>query len=121
MPYTFATPPAQPAIPRPPDPAIIAEVRRALREALGAISSDGTDNAAYRAALSAPIALLCEEMKRRDLRAEQLIIAIKYAWATLPDTRWWRRDAEVDVLPIVITVCIEQFFVDREQASGKPT
>jgi hypothetical protein len=111
MPYTFATPPAQPAIPRPPDPAIIAEVRRALREALATISNGCTDDAAYRAALNAPIARLCEEMRRRELRAEQLIIAIKYAWATLPDTRWWRRDAEVDLLPTVITVCIEQFFV----------
>jgi hypothetical protein len=117
MPYTFATPPAQPAVPRPPDLEIVAEARRVLREALATISNGG-ERAVLYAALSAPLARLCEETKRRELRAEQLIIAVKHAWATLPDARWWRRDADGELLSLVITVCIEQYFLDRQRASG---
>ena len=115
MPYTYATPPAQPAVPRPPDQAIVVEARDALRDALGTMSSDA-DRAAFHAALTAPLARLCAETKRRELRAEQLIIAVKYAWATLPDARWWRRDANGELLSIVITICIEQFFLHSERA-----
>ncbi|MFL5605332.1 MAG: hypothetical protein ACJ8AD_02680 [Gemmatimonadaceae bacterium] len=118
MPYTYATPPSQPAIPRPPDPAIVAEARRVLREALETIHNSG-DRASYNAALTMPLARLCEETKRRELRAEQLIIAIKHAWATLPDARWWLRDADGELLSIVITVCIEQFFADNERARSR--
>jgi hypothetical protein len=117
MPYTYATPPSQPAVPRPPDPAIVTEARRALRDALGTMPNDA-DRAAHYAALTAPLARLCEETKRRGLRAEQLIIAIKCAWATLADTGWWRRDADGELLSLVITVCIEQFFLDSERARG---
>jgi hypothetical protein len=119
MPYTYATPPSQPAVPRPPDPAIVAEASRALRDALARMSND-SDRAALYAALTAPIARLCEETKRRELRAEQLIIAVKHAWATLPDRRWWRRDANGELLSIVITVCVEQFFLDVERARDCP-
>jgi hypothetical protein len=117
MPYTYATPPAQPAVPHPPDPEILAEARRVLREALATIAR-GSDRAVCHAALRAPLARLCEETKRRELRAEQLIIAVKDAWATLPDARWWRRDADDELLSIIITVCIEQFFLDRQRAPG---
>jgi hypothetical protein len=117
MPYTFATPPPQPAVPRPSDPAIVDEARRVLREAVATISSGG-DRAAFQIALSAPLARLCEETKRRELRVEQLIVAVKYAWATLPDARWWRRDTDGELLSIVITVCIEQFFLERPAAPG---
>lgn len=117
MPYTFATPPAQPAVPRPSDPAIVAEARHILREALPTICNGG-DRAAFQVALSAPLARLCEETKRRELRVEQLIVAVKCAWATLPDARWWRRDTDGELLAIVITVCIEQFFLDCPPAPG---
>jgi hypothetical protein len=117
MPYTYATPPAQPAVPRPPDLAIVAEARHALRDALGAIANDA-DHAHYYAALTRPLARLCEESKRRELRVEQLIVAVKYAWATLPDARGWRRDADGELLSIVITVCIEQYFLESERARG---
>jgi hypothetical protein len=66
--------------------------------------------------LTAPLAQFCEEAKRRALRAEELLIVIKCAWSTLPLTRWWRRDADTELLSIVITVCIEQFFLDSERA-----
>ena len=115
MPYTYATPPAQPAVPRPPDPAIAAEAKRVLRESLETLSTCD-DLATRHAALSRSMAQLCEETRRRGLRAEQLIIALKHAWATLPDTRWWRREADNALLSIVITVCVEQYFLDSERA-----
>lgn len=115
MRYTFATPPAQPAVPRPPDPVMVAEAQRVLRETLGRMSDDA-GRAAYCAALAAPIATLCEEAKRRDLRIEQLIVAVKSAWATRPDARWWRRDADGDLLSIIVTVCIEQYFLSSDRA-----
>ena len=117
MPYTYATPPAQPAVPRPPDPAIAAEAKRVLRESLETLSTCD-DLAACQAALTSPMAQLCDETRRRGLRAEQLIVAIKHAWATLPDTRWWRREANSELLSIVITVCVEQYFLDSERARG---
>ncbi|MDQ6633987.1 MAG: hypothetical protein M3Z10_04440 [Gemmatimonadota bacterium] len=117
MPYTYATPPAQPAVPRLPDPAIAAEAKRVLRESLETLSTCD-DLAACHAVLTRPMAQLCEETRRRGLRAEQLIIAIKHAWATLPDTRWWRREADRELLSIVITVCVEQFFIDPKRARG---
>jgi hypothetical protein len=68
--------------------------------------------------LRSSVARLCCEARQRELRAEQLIIAVKYAWATLPDTQWWRRESDLEVLPLVITVCIEQFFLHRKAAPG---
>jgi hypothetical protein len=115
MRYTFPTPPAQQAAPRPPDPVMVAEAQRVLREALGRMS-EYAGRAAYCAALTAPMATLCEEAKRRDLRIEQLIVAVKCAWARRPDARWWRRDADGDLLSLIVTVCIEQYFLDSDRA-----
>jgi hypothetical protein len=55
--------------------------------------------------------VLCEEAHRLDLRAEELLIALKQAWAQLATTRarhLGERDG--DVLREIVTTSIEVFF-----------
>lgn len=113
MPYSYITPAPRAAAARPPHPTLIAEVRQVLGELLRTARAACADGAGYREAFVAPLADLCETAKQGGVSAEQLIIAIKQARATLPDIRRWLGDDEEDVLATVVTVCIEQYFADR--------
>jgi hypothetical protein len=57
--------------------------------------------------------LLCEDARRRGVRAEQLVVMIKQAWASLPETRWRPGDDRGPViLERVVRVCIEEYYAD---------
>ena len=114
MPYTYATPAAQPAAIRPPDDAMVADAAQMLRAVAAARPDGGADRTAYRLFLVRPLARLCQQAKRRRIPVERLIIAIKHARATLPETRRWLVDAEEDGFADIITVCIEQYFAAAE-------
>jgi hypothetical protein len=58
---------------------------------------------------------LCAEARARQLPIERVIIAIKLAWASLPERRTQLGDVSTDVLSSVISVCIEQYFADSER------
>jgi hypothetical protein len=66
------------------------------------------------AAFTRAVHVLCEEAHRLDLRAEELLIALKQAWAHLAATRarhLGERDG--DVLRDVVTSSIEVYFEAR--------
>ncbi|HUR29740.1 MAG TPA: hypothetical protein VM509_16230 [Planctomycetota bacterium] len=69
------------------------------------------------AALDRAVHVLCEEAHRLDLRAEQLLVALKQAWAHLATTRARHLgDRDGDVLRDVVTTSIEVFFESRSPA-----
>ena len=55
--------------------------------------------------------LLCEDARRRGVRAEQLVVVIKQAWASLPETRWRPGDDRgAVILERVVSLCIEEYY-----------
>ena len=90
--------------------AAVVALRSALQARLRGAAPDPT--------LRRAIRLMCDEGRRQDMRAEQLLIILKRAWQSLPEvferTREIRRD---DVLGRVITMCIEEYYTEgRQQA-----
>jgi hypothetical protein len=66
------------------------------------------------AAFTDAVHVLCDEAHRLDLRAEELLIALKQAWAHLATTRARHLgDRDGDVLREVVTTSIEVFFDAR--------
>ena len=66
------------------------------------------------AALDRAVRVLCAEAHRLDLRAEEMLIALKQAWAQLATTRARHLgDRDGDVLRSVVTTSIETFFESR--------
>jgi hypothetical protein len=58
--------------------------------------------------------VVCAEAHRLDLRAEEMLIALKQAWAQLARTRARHLgDRDGDVLRSVVTTSIEIFFESR--------
>jgi hypothetical protein len=58
--------------------------------------------------------LLCDDARRRGVRAEQLVVAIKQAWGSLPESRWRPGDDRgTAFLQRVVTVCIEEYYADE--------
>jgi len=73
------------------------------------------------AAFTRAVHVVCEEAHRLDLHAEQLLIALKQAWAHLASTRarhLGERDG--DVLREVVTTSIEVFFEARPLSDEGP-
>lgn len=57
------------------------------------------------------LAILCADARSNDVRAEQLVIAIKQGWASLRQERPRPRTAGPDeLLNHVITVCIDEYY-----------
>ena len=67
------------------------------------------------AAFNRAVQALCHEAHRLDLRAEELVIAIKQAWSQLAAVRKSRLgERDSDVLRRVVSSSIEVFFESRE-------
>lgn len=70
-----------------------------------------------RAAFTRAVDAICREAHRLDLRAEELVIAIKKAWSHLAAIRTTRlADRDSDVLHEVVSTSIEVFFQSRNGA-----
>jgi hypothetical protein len=80
----------------------------ALRSALQArMATPLRDDAGFRRALR----LMSEDAHRRGVRAEQMIVALKEAWRSLPEVQALPGGAPRDaVLSGVITMFIEEFY-----------
>ena len=71
------------------------------------------------AAFNRAVQALCHEAHRLDLRAEELVIAIKQAWSQLAAVRKSRLgERDSDVLRRVVSSSIEVFFESRD-ADGR--
>jgi hypothetical protein len=118
MRFTYATPPAFPNADLPPqgDDAVVRKAHDLLLEVVSRspvlvmIDRDSRGQV-----FAAPMATLCAEARLRQLPIERLIIAIKQAWATLPELRTQLGDDAAEVLSSAISVCIEQYFSRSEQ------
>jgi hypothetical protein len=86
----------------------------ALRAVLGARIRQSIYDAPVPAArLRHAIRLLCDEARRRGVRAEQLVVVIKQAWASLPESRWRAGDDRgTEFLHRVVSICIEEYYAD---------
>ena len=67
----------------------------------GRVCEDG-----MRAALRA----LCEEGRRRGLRVEHLLVALKGAWASLPEASTPPHDAGRCALDRLVSACIQEYY-----------
>ena len=73
-------------------------------------------SSAENAAFERAVREICGEAHRLDLRAEELLVAIKKAWANLATMRARHLgDRDGDVLREVVTNSIEVFFAARDE------
>lgn len=76
--------------------------------------SMGEDMPAADVAFTRAVHVVCEEAHRLNLRAEELLIALKQAWTQLATTRARHLgDRDGDVLREIVTTSIEVFFEAR--------
>jgi hypothetical protein len=89
--------------------AALAALRCGLRAQLaGAPASDAGD-------LRRAIRLLCADAHRRGLRAEQLIVLLKQAWAALPEVQGLPQGRQGnEALAGIVSLCIDEFYAARE-------
>lgn len=70
------------------------------------------------AAVQRAVRTVCQEARRLDLQAEELIIGIKQAWSQLASVRTRHLgDRDGDVLREVVSSSIEVFFESKDAAS----
>ena len=78
----------------------------ALRSALQALLRSGAPDEAVRRA----VALFCAEARRRGLRVEQVIVALKDVLRTLPEIRRLRRAERDPALAHLTTLTIRTYY-----------
>jgi hypothetical protein len=72
------------------------------------------------AALRHALRLVCAEAHRRALRPEQLIVALKQAWATVPEAQQLPLGSRRVALDHVVTLSIEEFYAGSGPARDTP-
>jgi hypothetical protein len=98
------------------DDALVAQVGALLRELLASHSvAELLDRRTGPAAISGAMTQLCSIGRSRHLPIEQILVALKQAWATLPEVRAQFGERHAEVLSMVVSACIEQYFVDSER------
>lgn len=71
------------------------------------------------AALELAVRTVCDEARRLDLRAEELLVALKQAWSQLANVRARHLgDRDGDVLREVVSTSIEVFFEPIDRGSN---
>jgi hypothetical protein len=116
--YTITTPPASRAADRPPqiDEALVAEARSTLRAVFANIPPAATlSRSASQALFALPMAALHAETRGRGVPIEKLIIAIKLAWGSLPESRIRLGDGASEALAGAVTACIEAYFAPEQR------
>ena len=111
--YTITTPPASRAADRPPqiDEALVAEVRCSLREVLMSVPPVANlTREASQALFALPMATLHDGTRPRGVPIEKMIIAIKLAWSSIPESRLRLGDGASEALAGAVTACIEAYF-----------
>jgi hypothetical protein len=97
--------------PTPIDDDLVAVARGALRGVVDAVPSGSVlDRHQAQLLFAAAMATLCADSRAHGIRIEQIIVAAKVAWASIPDTRIRFGDSTPHVLAGVISACIESYF-----------
>jgi hypothetical protein len=113
MHYAITTPPTSRPAERlaPIDDALVAEARRLLNDAVDPIAFGSLPSGlAGEALFAAPMGALCAAAGARDVPVEKLIVAIKLAWASLPEVRLRLGEAAPDALSGAVSACIKAYF-----------
>jgi hypothetical protein len=113
MHYTYTTPTASPAAhrPTPIDDALLAEVRRMLPGVVAGLPFGSTmTRGSSQMLFAGSMAMLCSAARQRGTPIEKLIIAIKLAWASLPEVRLRLGESSDDAMSGAISACIEAYF-----------
>jgi Asp-tRNA(Asn)/Glu-tRNA(Gln) amidotransferase A subunit family amidase len=93
----------------PPPARLDDETVAGLRVALARYIGDGDDSRELREALRRA----AEEARAKGMRAEQLLIALKDVWHSLPAlARLSRRDEQQRLLQRLITHCLDQYYAE---------
>jgi hemoglobin-like flavoprotein len=91
----------------PPPSRLDDESLDAVRQALRAYLRDAEDSSALRSSLL----LIATEARSRSILPEQLLIALKELWNTLPEVRAIPDASEqVRLLQRVVTMCIREYY-----------
>ena len=56
---------------------------------------------------------LCEEARRQDIRAEELIVLFKKTWQARPELHHMSREESAHLFDSVIKMCIEEYYGGR--------
>lgn len=88
-------------------------LRTALQAALraGARDDDGVRRA---------VALFCGEARRREMRAEQVLVLLKETWRTLPEVRRLGRAQRELTLAHLTTLAIRTFYESDARLGQRP-
>ena len=84
----------------------------ALRTALQALLRSGTPDDGVRHAME----LFCAEARRRELRAERVLVLLKEVWQTLPEVRRLGRAEREQVLAHITTLAIRTYYEPTARA-----
>jgi hypothetical protein len=89
------------------DGSLHSAARRTLQQAARARHDAVGGNAALRRSIRA----LADDARSRGLRAEQLVVALREAWQTLPEARAiTSRASRVELAAVVIGICIDEYY-----------
>jgi hypothetical protein len=84
---------------------------RALQEAIGAQLSTSSSGGVDLPQLAPAIRILCRDAQRRGLRAEDVVILFKKAWAAVPGPEYGPEGTRRgEVLERAITLCIKSYY-----------
>ncbi len=74
------------------------------------------ENRALPGELRRAIHVMCGEARRKDLRAEQLLVVFKQTLTSLPEMEQLPRGPERnDFLSRIVTMCIEEFYAEHDK------
>lgn len=100
------------------DDALLAEARRALLATLvGLEVATAFDKVAIQERFSGSMTSLCLFARARGVPVEKLLVAVKYAWATLGEPRVRFGEAAPDVIGGAVGACIACYYT--AEASGR--
>ena len=100
---------------------LVAAADAALRTTLGSgTRAPQRDGEVAGPRLRLAVRALCDEAHRRGAHAEDVIIAVKQAWASLGElTAPPGELRRAEILRHFISVCIDEFYADRTPARGR--
>jgi hypothetical protein len=98
--------------PGPAHAGLSAEAFGALRHAIQTYVDQGSGDGEILHA----VRMMCVDVHRDNLHAEQLIIAFKEAWRTLPEVQRIPRGGERErLLERIVTLCVEEYYSSRPE------
>lgn len=100
---------------------LVAAADAALRTTLGAsIRAPQCDGEVAGPRLRQAVRALCDDARRDGAHAEELLIAVKQAWAALPELTARPGAARgTEMLRHFITVCIEEFYAGQSPTRAR--